>query len=203
MKNILTCFLLRNSSRNIFSILFYFSKFSSLNQKSSNKNRFTVTRAPQKHVRPTHLSDDKYLIKFSFSPLFPFQHFLPVLKSKSLEQQASAYLFSFNTQTHGHRLGVCVCTAVSRWEQNKNETKRNFSVARGRKNFFVLLVFSSMPKAKVLHPFSIVWWFVINESETKDIWCARILFVINKSSRWAFSGAFGDSIDNLWMKSLL
>lgn len=132
MKNILTCFLLHNFSLKYFlqfyfiSIFqFYFFNFISryflhFIKKSSNQNRFTVTRAPQKHVRPTHLGDDKYLIKFSFSPLFPFQHFLPVLKSKSLEQQASAYLFSFNTQTHGPAAGcvycvlctVCVCVCV-------------------------------------------------------------------------------------------
>lgn len=125
--------------------------------------------APNKHVRPTHLSDDKYLILlflcFSVEAILACAQ---IKVSRTTTNEASAYLFSFNTnsRTLDHWLRVCVyvCEWQSRAERRtKMKQKGIFQLLEKKKTsslcnascFFMLKA-----RVSVLHPFSIVWWFL-------------------------------------------
>lgn len=121
------------------TILFLFKTTKVSSKTSKIKDKLHESRNSEKHVRPSHLSDDKYFILFIFFSVF-HSAVLACAQIKvsqtTTANEASAYLFSFNTNSWTLDHCVCMWMAVSRWEQNKNETKRNFSVAREEKNSF-------------------------------------------------------------------
>lgn len=134
MKNIFSKTFSHNfPSTKFLSSLLFLSRFVILFLFSANETRDDSAM----HVRPTHLSDDKYLILYFLSLCFsPIQHFLPVLKSKSLKQQpseASAYLFSFNTNSRTFwSLAACVWVYVNEWQSRAESTEQKWN----KKEFF-------------------------------------------------------------------